>query len=719
MLDASPPQPHVSDQPFFLGPWRVEPKRLCLVKDQNEVRVPLKVMAVLCQLAQTQEVVSRQDLLANIWPESYAGDEVLTQAISQLRKILGDSAKHSQFIETVPKKGYRMKVAVSHSVADKPMSPQQETASRPLFPWVLLGMLLVLAVGVLLLYPREDNSAVGEMANPTGPWQATPFTSATGLETSPDFSPDGSRIAFSAQGQIQVKQIGSSQVLTLTQGPGLHVGPKWFPDGKSLAFVRYQDGECGIFSLGIDGGSPQRLTGCGSNSYVRLSIHPSARWLAYSNPDALLGRQHIFILDLNSLAVSKLTHLPDVTPNAGDTDPAFSPDGTYLAFARSQLGTRMLCVQKVVEKDDTLTLLGAPEALTTGDFDVEGLAWAADGNSLIYSRSSLGNESLWRVGLSGAGAEGYISSWVPLDGHNAVSPAISPTGERLAFVEENIEENLWAATYQPNTPPRPKPLVVSSKLDFNPAFSPDGSRIAFASTRSGHMNIWVCDREGENLVRLTSMDNLYTILPSWSPDGSQLAFCGSRGKGFDIFGVNLKTGVVKTLVKDRFQNLIPRWSRDGKSLYFSSNREGSIAIWKLDLAQGSTTQVTWDQGFSGQESPDGKYIIYSRLNATGLWIMPIDGGQGKRLIENIAPDDFNNWVVTPQGIYFVKRRPTKCIFAFFNFQTEQITELFEPKRELGDEVYGFSAFSDRDGTHFVFSQIDRSESDIHLVEGFK
>ncbi len=74
----------------------------------------------------------------------------------------------------------------------------------------------------------------------------------------------------------------------------------------------------------------------------------------------------------------------------------------------------------------------------------------------------------------------------------------------------------------------PAPLISSSFLDHTPQFSPDGRKIAFASYRSGHAEIWVCDSDGSNSFQLTSFAGPDCTTPQWSPDGQQIAFSANQ-----------------------------------------------------------------------------------------------------------------------------------------------------------------------------------------------
>ena len=94
---------------FLIGDWRVDPGAGLIVRDAVVIRLEPKAMAVLQVLAQADgETVSRQAIMDTVWPNQDLTDDVLTSAISTLRRALGDDSKKSRFIQTLPKRGYRI-----------------------------------------------------------------------------------------------------------------------------------------------------------------------------------------------------------------------------------------------------------------------------------------------------------------------------------------------------------------------------------------------------------------------------------------------------------------------------------------------------------------------------------------------------------------------------------------------------------------------------------
>lgn len=164
---------HVNGAEFSLGNWIVRPNRDCIERDGRLVRLAPKAMAVLLCLARASgEVVSRQELFDCVWPACEVTDDALTQRIGELRKALGDSARNPEFIETIPKVGFRLiqpgqpLVTAAPAGNGTPADPGSHTGNG----WKRVGRLLVLLSLVAVLaflalrqqWPRGD--AEPEMA---------------------------------------------------------------------------------------------------------------------------------------------------------------------------------------------------------------------------------------------------------------------------------------------------------------------------------------------------------------------------------------------------------------------------------------------------------------------------------------------------------------------------------------------------------------------------
>jgi Tol biopolymer transport system component len=291
--------------------------------------------------------------------------------------------------------------------------------------------------------------------------------------------------------------------------------------------------------------------------------------------------------------------------------------------------------------------------LSTDVGTIWGLAWDETGRDIIYSSDKSGIYRLWRIPANGG------SSRLIDVGDDALSPMISARSHRLAYARGHVDNNIWRVRVgnQDGNENRRK-LIASTRLESQPQFSPDNSKISFISDRSGAPEVWVSNADGSDPVRLTDMSTPVTGSPVWSPDGRQIVF-DSRLRGHsDIYVVGLDGTKPRRLTDDGFDDDEPSWSADGKWVYYRSNATGTIQVWKLSLAGGQAIQVTKHGGGTPFESADGSSLYYFSKNGYVLLRKQLPNGEERPFAE-IPPLMFwNGWQMAKGGIYFAPRGKT-------------------------------------------------------------
>jgi Tol biopolymer transport system component len=179
--------------------------------------------------------------------------------------------------------------------------------------------------------------------------------------------------------------------------------------------------------------------------------------------------------------------------------------------------------------------------------------------------------------------------------------------------------------------------------NFNPAWSPDGSRIVFAGSRGGEPDIFVMEADGSGVRQLTD-DAASDWAPTWSPDGSAVAFISNRSGTFDIYRLDPAGGVATPVTTGPADDYDPAWSPDGRQIAFTSNRSGDYAVW-VAAADGAAEPAIVPTGegnaYMPSWSPDGTRLAFSssRTGDFEVFVGALAGGEPENLSRNPGTDD--------------------------------------------------------------------------------
>jgi len=600
------------------------------------------------------------------------------------------------------------------------MKSAARTAVAPRRPWIgyplLITIILTVLVGLAIFMVQRWH-----FGRPDTPLQANPLTSYPGSESQPSFSPDGNQVAFAWNGEtetdwdIYVKVVEAGTPLRLTNDPATDYSPAWSPDGRHIAFLRQSDSGSAFYLIPALGGLEQKLSDASSDrsglDTPYLAWSPDGKTLAIADRETPQAPSSIFLMTVDSGRRQKLTK-PEKN-SLGDSSPVFSPDGKRLAFVR----TASLSVQDIY----VMPLDGGGEVqrLTFDNRRLFGLVWDPADGKLIFSSSREGGSRLWRISPKGGQPE-RVSGGI---GENASFLAISRQGNRLAYTRSMIDTNIWrypmpGKPAPGNTPVR---LISSTRHEQGPKYSPDGQRIVFSSNRSGSQEIWVSDADGVKANQLTFFDGSPTGSPYWSPDGQFIAFDSRPDGNPDIYVIGAGGGVPRRLMSESSQDIVPSWSRDGRWVYFASNRTGKFQVWKVPPGGGPAVQVTRAGGFHAVESPDGKYIYYTRAPGTpGLWRSLADGGDEQPVIEGLRAGFWSYWAIVADGIYFLDRQEVQKVGVHYYLRFLDLTTRKNRLiTELPNRPFNSGLDISPDGRFFLYTQVDRSDTDIMLVDYFR
>jgi Tol biopolymer transport system component/imidazolonepropionase-like amidohydrolase len=455
----------------------------------------------------------------------------------------------------------------------------------------------------------------------------------------PAWSHDGSRIAFSSDrygGIVTIWQVtlGSGEVRRLSSRDG--VMPAWAPNDQEIAFA----------SRDRERGGPDD---------TRPSV-PGV-WAVDAQ-----GRERLVVDPAKSASPSAMPIAAGWSPGAADI--AYAATGGHLFVNGRDVGAR---------DEDVFPF--RPQWISRTDF-----IYTADGH--VKRRSLAGNTStidftakvtLRRASYSIAHRPLEPTEPQPLKG--IVNPVVSPNGRAIAFTALG---DIWVMPLGG----RPVQITNDPAVDLDPAWSPDGAQIAFASDRGGRMNIWIHDLAANSDRPLTNSDRGADLAPAWSPDGSQIVHLSARGLGIatvrregpcrmsvaspptaqepgrPTIGPGCKSLAIGALLpySDRYreglnQLLIwssdfhswsssvlypqhnagnrldtgPVWSPDGTQMAFvSEGRLLTVPVDERGAATGPVREVAADQPESPSWEGDSRHIVYQ--TPIGLQRIVAEGG---------------------------------------------------------------------------------------------
>ncbi|MES2129988.1 MAG: Tol-Pal system beta propeller repeat protein TolB [Pseudomonadota bacterium] len=222
-----------------------------------------------------------------------------------------------------------------------------------------------------------------------------------------------------------------------------------------------------------------------------------------------------------------------------------------------------------------------------------------------------------------------------------ISPAWSPDGTKVAYVSFEARK---AVIYVQDLVTGTRRVVVNQKgSNSAPAWSPDGSRLAVALSQDGHTQVYGVNLDGSGLRRLSNSNGIDTE-PQFSSDGQEIYFTSDRSGGPQVYKMSAAGGNATRVTFNGSYNISPRVSADGKTLAWISQRAGGFDLYAMDLGSGQEQKLA-DSATEPSFSPNGKYIMYATEagRRKALAIVSVDGRVKQRLTTQAGTIREPNW----------------------------------------------------------------------------
>jgi DNA-binding winged helix-turn-helix (wHTH) protein/Tol biopolymer transport system component len=620
---------------YEFGPFRMDPDKQVLLRENQPIPVTPKAFETLLALVRrSRDVVTKEELLKEIWPDSFVEESNLSQNIFMLRKALGDTAENRQYIVTLPGRGYRFaapvrtvtqqgEVLVAHARArtqivieeNEPETEQAlktvpkaalppKTQPRKAFYYYVAAVVVLSAAlaGGLFLRRLPANSPASKE------WEQLTFFTDSAVY--PALSPDGRMLAFirgsdsfMGSGQIYVKLLSGGEPVQLTNDSRTKLAPTFSPDSSSIAYSVTEPWD--TWEVPVLGGEPHMLM---PNSSSLTWIEQGKRLLFSEFREGL----HLVVVTTDE---GRGSSRGDVYVPSGMRSMAhhsyLSPDGRWVLIVEMDSQTKIGPCRVVpfpaagVPPTNEVRLVGPLHRTCIAG------AWSPDGK-WIYLTASEEPGGLGRAG------------WLLASGSHIW---------RQRFPDGEPEQVTFGPTSQEGI-----------------AIAPDGKSL-ITSVGSQDRTVWMHDKDGDHQISSEGSASS----PSFSSDGRSLYFLMSNGQthGEELWIKDLSTGKVERVLPG-YPMQDYSVSRDGKEVAFTMSDQGSCSnIWVAPTSRRSSpirisSAVAEDAPLL---LPDGDLVFRATEGGVNfLYRMKTDGSARRKIspervldIHSISPD--GRWVI--------------------------------------------------------------------------
>lgn len=767
----------LTKQFYEFGPFRVDPAKRLLLRDEQALPLTPKAFDILLALVQHGgEMLHKDELMRMVWPDTAVEENNLTRNISTLRKALGESPNDHEYIVTIPGQGYlfvadvrdicgggSVEVVVKKHTRARIIAEEEEGEDE-----TSTDVERKQPVDAAVASSNVEFGIAKESLTETAKFQTLTTSIAESLLSAVKRRQRVATVSLAIiligiaaivvwkiiWSRTQTSRASQTVKLTRLTTYGRAVTAALSPDGKYVSHVMAEKGQQSLWLRQIGEAHDVLIVPPAEVQYWSVTFSPDSKHIYYlawekNKTDAELYRVPV----LGGLAKKLIIGVfSSVT---------FSPDGRRIAYVKdnSSTGQSWLMVADADGTEEQVLLTRKhPDAFSY--YPTAGPAWSPDGKYIISAVGKNGHfnnlvavrledkteaqltfeirgsvrQIAWLEDSSGlitvASADksspgqiwhvsypGGEARKITNDLNDYDGVSLNRNSDTIVTVQTGQISQLWVAPNAEASHARQLASEVGTNMvRENLAWTPAG-KIVYCSNASGHVDLWIMDADGGNRRQLTS-DAGNNIHPTVSPDGRYVVFASDRTGAYHLWRMNLDSGITNQLTDTGDTGEVyPHYSPDGRWVAYQQGY-GSLkdTVWKAPIDDGGPVQLADTVSLRPAISPDGKLIAYYFMDGE-VWGLAVISSNGTLVRKFVMPPTVESrivhWSADGSTLLYIETRE-----GVSNIWSQPLNDA--PARKLTDFDSTLLSYFDwsPDGKHLAFTH-SISISDVVLLTDFK